>query len=46
MILSYKKATADAKAKDNAGRTAFDYAQVNGNLKGTDAYRRLQKALQ
>jgi ankyrin repeat protein/uncharacterized protein YgiM (DUF1202 family) len=38
------KAGADPKAKDSKGKTAFDYAQDNRALKGTDAYRQLQKA--
>jgi len=40
------KAGADAKAKDKLGKTAFDYAQANEKLKGTDAYRQLQEASQ
>jgi ankyrin repeat protein len=38
------KAGADGKAKSSAGKTAFDYAQGNAKLKGTDAYRKLQEA--
>jgi hypothetical protein len=30
--------------KDNTGRTAFDRAQFNDRLKGTEAYRALKKA--
>ena len=33
-----------AKAKDNAGKTALDYAQTNEKLKGTDAYWKLNEA--
>jgi len=38
-------AGADAKAKSNEGKTAFDYAQDNPKIKGTKAYRDLNKAL-
>jgi ankyrin repeat protein len=38
------KAGADAKAKSSAGKTAFDFAQYNLKLMGTDAYRQLQEA--
>jgi ankyrin repeat protein len=38
------KAGADAKAKDSQGKTAFDYAQDNEELKGTYTYQQLQKA--
>lgn len=31
-------AGADASAKDFSGRTAWDYAQDNDELKGTDVY--------
>jgi len=44
VITTLLKAGADAKAKDSAGKTAFDYAQNNEKLKGTDAYRKLQEA--
>ncbi|MGA2976610.1 MAG: hypothetical protein ABSF77_14980 [Spirochaetia bacterium] len=37
---------ADAKVKSKSGSTAFDFAQDNEKLKGTDAYRQLQKASQ
>jgi hypothetical protein len=40
------RAGADAKAKSRTGRTAFEYAQKDEWLKGTDAYRQLQKASQ
>jgi len=38
------KAGADAKARDSSGKTAFDHAQGNEKLKGTDAWRLLQGA--
>jgi hypothetical protein len=38
------KAGADAKAKDSVGETAFDYAQYNENLKGTDDLKQLEEA--
>ncbi len=38
------RAGADAKAKNNQEKTAFDNAQANEKLKGTDAYRQLQQA--
>jgi ankyrin repeat protein len=40
------KAGADGKVKSNEGKTAFDYAQGNERLKGTDAYQLLQEASQ
>jgi len=40
------KVGADAKAKDNVEQTVIDYAQGNEKLKGTDAYRQLEKASQ
>jgi hypothetical protein len=40
------KAGADAKAKDVWGKTAFDYAQRNLKLNGTDAYRKIEEASQ
>ena len=46
VITALLKAGADAKAKDGVGKTAFDYAQDNEKLKGTDAYRQLQRASQ
>jgi hypothetical protein len=36
--------SADGKAKDSYGKTAFDYAQDNEKLKGTDAYWKLNEA--
>jgi len=38
------QAGAERKAKDNSGKTAFDYAQGNPKLQGTDAYRMLDEA--
>jgi ankyrin repeat protein len=38
-------AGAFTKAKSDEGKTAFDYAQGNDKLKGTDAYRKLKDAL-
>ena len=38
------KAGADAKAKDNQGKSAFDYAQDNAGLNGTYAERKLEDA--
>lgn len=46
VISTLLKAGADAKVKDHAGKAVFDYALDNENLKGTDAYRRLQEASQ
>ena len=43
-IIVMLKGGADAKAKDGEGRTAFDFAQNNPNLKGSDAARQLQTA--
>ena len=37
-------AGADGKARDKNGKTAFDYAQDNEKLKGTDALRKLEEA--
>ncbi len=44
VITTLLKAGADAKAKDKAGKTAFDYAQANAKLKGSNAYRKLNEA--
>ena len=41
VITTLWRAAADPKAKDSAGKTAFDYAKTNAKLKGTDAYRNL-----
>ena len=45
VIITLLKAGADGKAKSNEGNTAFDYAQINPKLKGTDAYWKLHEAL-
>jgi ankyrin repeat protein len=44
VVTVFLKAGADAKAKDNEGKTAFDLAYWNPALKGTDAYRHLEEA--
>ena len=44
VIIILLKAGGDGKAKSSAGKTAFDYAQGNAKLKGTDAYRELEEA--
>lgn len=44
VIIALLKAGADAKAKDNSGKTAFDYAKNNEKLIGTDVYWRLNEA--
>jgi hypothetical protein len=44
LIFAFTKAGADAKAKDNSGKTALDYAKQNPKLVGTDAYKALEKA--
>ena len=44
VIMTLLKAGAEAKAKDNNGFTAFDYAQEDERLKGTDAYQMLNDA--
>ena len=41
-----RKAGANPKAKDSAGKTALDYAQANAKLKCADTYRQLQEASQ
>jgi len=46
VITTLLRAGADGKAKSNEGKTAFDYAQYNEKLKGTDALRQLQEASQ
>jgi len=43
VITTLLKAGANAKEKDNDEETAFDYAQSNRKLKGTDAYRQLEE---
>jgi ankyrin repeat protein len=44
VIIILLKEGLDAKAKDKMGYTAFDYAQYNTNLKGTDALKQLEEA--
>ncbi|MGA2641439.1 MAG: ankyrin repeat domain-containing protein [Spirochaetia bacterium] len=44
VVTALLTAGADAKTKDSAGKTAFEHAQTNEKLKGTDAYRQLQEA--
>jgi ankyrin repeat protein len=44
IIITLLKAGADAKMKDSDGKTAFDYAKKNENLKGTKAYWALNDA--
>jgi hypothetical protein len=44
MIMTLLEACADAKAKDSAGKTAFDYAQDNERIIGADAYRKRNEA--
>ena len=44
VITTLLKAGADAKAKSHEGKTAFDYAQGNAKLEGTEAYGKLKKA--
>lgn len=44
MITALLNAGADAKTKSSAGKTAFDFAQYNLKLVGTDAYWKLQEA--
>jgi len=44
VIILLLKAGADAKAKDSDGKTALDFALKNEHLKGTDAFRQLQRA--
>ncbi len=46
VIMTLLKAGANAKAKDWLGRTAFFFAHGNGKLKGTVAYKALEKASQ
>ena len=45
-ITTLLAAGADAKAKSSVGKTAFDFAQYNLKLIGTDACRKLQEASQ
>lgn len=46
LIATLLNAGADAKAKSSAGKTAFDFAQYNLRLMGTNAYKKLQEASQ
>jgi ankyrin repeat protein len=46
LIVILLKAGAEATAKDSSGKTAFDLAQANKSLKGTDAYRQLKEVSQ
>ena len=46
MITTLLNAGADPKARSSAGKTAFDFAQYNLRLIGTDGYRKLQEASQ
>jgi hypothetical protein len=45
VIITLLRAGADGKAKDTVGKTAFDYAQDNEKLRGTDAYWKLKEQL-
>lgn len=45
-ITALLKAGADGKTKSLEGKTAFDNAQSNPNLKDTDAYRQLLEGSQ
>jgi len=44
VVVTLLKAGADVKAKSYSGKTAFDYAQDNEKLKGTDALKQLEEA--
>ncbi len=44
VIMTLLKAGADGKLKDSNGHTAFDWAEYNEALKGTDAYQALKDA--
>ena len=46
VIVTLLKAGADAKLKDDEGKTAFDYAQINSKVNDTEGYRQLQEASQ
>ena len=46
VITALLKAGTNAKAKDNEGKTAFDYGQKNEKLAGTKAYWELKQATQ
>jgi ankyrin repeat protein len=44
LITTLLTAGADAKVKDSKGKTAFDWAQDNWRLRGTDAIKQLEEA--
>ena len=44
VITTLLKAGANAKVKDNDGKTALDYAKKNDKLEGTDALKQLEEA--
>ncbi|MGA2612124.1 MAG: ankyrin repeat domain-containing protein [Spirochaetia bacterium] len=44
VLTTLLKAGADGKVKNNTGKTAFDLAQNNRRLKGTDALKQLEEA--
>ncbi len=44
VIVALLKEGANAKLKSHDGMTAYDYAQMNSKVKGTDAYLELKKA--
>jgi hypothetical protein len=44
VITTLLRAGADARVKDNGGKTALDYARDNESLKGTEAFKQLEKA--
>lgn len=44
VTMALLEAEADAKLRGPGGKTAFDYAEEHGNLKGTDAYWKLKEA--
>jgi serine/threonine protein kinase len=46
VIMALLEAGADPTAKDRHNKTAFEYAQKNASLRGTDAYRQLQEESQ
>jgi ankyrin repeat protein len=44
VVVLLLRAGADSRAKSRAGKAAFDYAQENVNLKGSDALKQLEEA--
>ncbi len=44
VTMALLEAGADAKMRGPGGKTAFEYAEEHGNLKGTDAYWKLKEA--